>query len=186
MAVVTWKAARTAVVFTMLAGSMPFAMSSAKAGAAGLEYAVKANYLYKFAAFVTWPPQAFASELAPFTICVAGTDPFGSALAVAVRGQRIGTHPVAIRRMQRVDSVAGCHVLFAGGTRTQTTADMLHAVGRQPVLTVVDEQQGASDSIIRFVVRGGRVRFIINRGAAGEAGVTISSKLLDLAVAVES
>lgn len=162
------------------------AMVPAQAHSAALEYAVKANYLYKFAPFVTWPGQVFANDRAAFQICVAGTDPFGSALDAAVRGQRVGSHPVAIRRIPRADMAAGCHILFVGGSDAQPTAEMLRAAARLPVLTVADDQQGAGGSAIRFVVRGGRVRFVINRGAAGVAGLAISSKLLELALAVEN
>lgn len=153
---------------------------------ANLEYAVKANFLYKFAPFVVWPPQAFAGDTVPFVICVAGADPFGGALDAATQGQRIGSHPIAIRRLPRLDGTGGCHVVFAGGSRVQSAAAMVQAVAHRPVLTVADDRQGASGSIIRFVVRGGRVRFIINRAAAGMAGITVSSKLLDLAIGVEN
>ena len=39
------------------------------------EYDVKAAYLYNFAKFVEWPPEAFPAPDAPFAICVLGQDP---------------------------------------------------------------------------------------------------------------
>ncbi|HVF94005.1 MAG TPA: YfiR family protein [Sphingomonas sp.] len=164
---------------------VPIALAPAPAAAAALEYAVKANFLYKFAPFVRWPANAFASDRAPFQICVAGADPFGSTLDDAVRGQRIDTRAIAIRRMQPLDPVSGCQILFVGELRGQTAVDIMRTSRRQPVLIVTDERQGNVNGAIRFVIRGGRVRFVINRANAASAGLTISSKLLELAVAVE-
>ncbi|HET6969756.1 MAG TPA: YfiR family protein [Phenylobacterium sp.] len=148
-----------------------------------LEYAVKAAYLYKFAPFVEWPPRAFTSPAAPLQLCVLGADPFGSSLELAVNGQRVGGRPVAVRRLQRVDVASGCHILFVGDSRAQSALDAIKAVRGSPTLTVAD---GGSDigAIIRFVVRDNRVRFDIDTAAAAANGVTISSKLLSLAMSL--
>ena len=59
------------------------------AAAESLEYSVKANYLVRFAAFVNWPPEAFATPTSSLTICVIGVDPFGPSLTKAAAGQTI-------------------------------------------------------------------------------------------------
>ena len=151
---------------------------AAPAQAATLEYAVKANFLYKFAPFVGWPAQALAGA-GPFRICVAGSDPFGAALDTAVRGQRVGGHVIVINRVQRGAALTGCHILFVGGA---ASAEALRTVAGQPVLTVADDHEGAIGAMIQFVLRGGRVRFTIDRAAAAASGLDVSSKLLDLAV----
>jgi hypothetical protein len=53
-----------------------------------------------------------------------------------------------------------------------------------PVLTVTDEAQGSAHGIIHFVIRGNRVRFAIDDAAAAKNGMTISSKLMRLALSV--
>ncbi len=79
-----------------------------------LEYAVKANYLVRFTAFVEWPPRAFADPRAPVVICVAGRDPFGATLDRAARGQTAYGRPLTVRRPATREATAGCHVLYAG------------------------------------------------------------------------
>lgn len=172
MAAVTRVAA--GIAFCLLAGG-------SGAGAVTLEYAVKANFLYKFAPFVNWPPQAFAGG-APLQICIAGADPFGSALDTAVRDQRVNGRAIAVRRMQRVVGAEGCQILFVGTSSAEPPGDMLRAVAGRPVLTVTDEQQRVAGGMIHFVVRNGRVRFTIDRAATTASGLEVSSKLLDLAV----
>jgi hypothetical protein len=167
--------------------ALAFAAACAPAGARAqdraMEYAVKATYLYKFAPFVAWPPRAFASPSSPLQVCVLGRDPFGATLDRAVLGQRVDGRPVAVRRLQRVDASSGCHILYLGASPSQTTPEALRAVQGSPTLTVADHG-GEPDAIIRFVVTGNRVRFDINAAAAAANGVTISSKLLSLAMSV--
>jgi hypothetical protein len=43
------------------------------------EYLVEASFLYNFAEFVEWPPQAFKSPSDPIVIGVLGKNPFGDA-----------------------------------------------------------------------------------------------------------
>ena len=145
------------------------------------EYAVKASYLYKFAPFVQWPPAAFETPTAPLVICIAGLDPFGPALAEAVRGQRVNGHPVMVRHVEAVRPGIACHILFVSGGATE---EALQAVEHEPVLTVTDHTRSGAGGMIQFVMVAGRVRFMIDQAAAQDSGITISSKLLGLAVSV--
>jgi len=148
-----------------------------------LEVAVKATDLYKFAAFVDWPPSAFAGPAEPAVVCVAGDDPFGAILDQAVRGQRIGARPIVVMRLDRVERGAPCTILFAAPSRRQPPAEALDRVRGQPVLTVTDDADDpAARGMIDFVLRDGRVRFRIDPRAAERSGLSISSKLLGLAL----
>lgn len=162
------------------------AAATAGAQSASLEYAVKANYLYKFTPFVEWPARAYASPTSPFAICVAGQDPFGPLLDRAVQGQQVDGHPIVVRRLAVAEPGAGCHMLFAGHSSRQSTAQMLSALAGQPVLTVTDQAAKGAGGMIQFVLQDGRVRFAIDAKAAAAGGLTISSKLLGLAVSVRT
>jgi len=174
------RAAGSAAALALAALSAP---TGVQAQDRAMEYAVKANYLYKFAPFVEWPPRAFASASSPLQLCVLGRDPFGATLDRAVSGQRVDGHPVTVRRLQRVDAASGCHILYLGASSSQTAPEALRAVQGSPTLTVADNN-GGSGAIIRFVVSGNRVRFDIDTAAAAANGVTISSKLLSLAMSM--
>jgi hypothetical protein len=154
--------------------------------AVSLEYAVKATYLYKLAPFVNWPPDDFATADAPFQICVVGTDPFGDFLDKAVAGRGMGTHPFAVRRLESVDGVADCQILFISHLPEMTTREALATVSGKPVLTVTDSTAPDADGIVHFVIDRGRVAFEINTAAAARNQLTISSKLLQLAVAIKA
>jgi hypothetical protein len=166
-----------------LAVLLPAAAVQPTLAATPLEIAIKATDLYKFAAFVDWPPSAFAGPTDPAVVCVAGDDPFGAVLDQAVRGQKIDSRPIVVMRLDRVDRGARCHVLFVGPSRRQPAADALDKVRGQPVLTVTDDA-GDPDArgMIDFVLREGRVKFRIDPRRAERSGLQISSKLLSLAV----
>jgi hypothetical protein len=63
---------------------------------------------------------------------------------------------------------------------------MLASIGRQPILTVTDARAGSNRGIIHFATVSGRVRFFIDEAAAAQRGLSISSRLLNLAVAVRT
>jgi len=169
---------RRLVAFIALAGL--FGLAAARAQSS-LEYTVKAAYLAKFAPFIDWPADAFASPNAPLNICVLGSDPFGADLEKATAGQKDGDHPLAVRRMETLLPEAVCHILFI---HDATLADAaLDALRMRPVMTVTDSGMHAH-GIISFVVIDNHVRFDIDDDAARRVGLSISSKLLTLAHAV--
>ena len=157
----------------------------ARAQKASLEYAVKATYLYKFAPFVTWPAGAFAVPSEPLWLCIQGDDPFGPIIDRAVAGQSVGGRPIALRRLRAIDSQSRCHILYLAGSARQGIAEALAAVDDRPVLTVTDAAIDPNvKGIVHFVVHDNRVRFEIDDYAAWQHGLTISSRVLSLAVAV--
>ena len=153
------------------------------ASAASPEYAVKASYLYKLALFIDWPPTEFASPDAPFRVCVAGEDPFGDFLKDAVAGRSLGTHPFQVQ-LVALAPATDCQILFLGRLSRKRASQALAAVAGKPVLTVVDSATPYSGGIVQFVVDRGRVRFQIDTVAAARNHIPISSKLLNLALAV--
>jgi hypothetical protein len=153
------------------------------ARADGLETAIKATYLYKFAPFVEWPDSAFAGPTSPFALCIVGADPFGSVLDRAVQGQHVGERPIVVRRLDTAQRAVGCQVVYLAGSPGQSVAEALKALRGAPVLTVADGR--AAGAMINFELRDQRVRFEIDDAAAADAGLNISSKLLSLAVEVQ-
>jgi hypothetical protein len=176
--------ANACLLALLLAGVSGKANAQPARAGISLEYAVKATYLYKLAPFVNWPPATFSAADQPFRICVAGDDPFGHYLEKAVAGRSLGTHPFEVRRLDTLTPEAACQIVFISHLPSQSIHDALDAVSGRPVLTVVDSTASHQGGIVQFVIRRGRVRFVIDTGAAARNHITISSKLLNLAVAV--
>ena len=161
-------------------------LTASPAAAESLEYSVKANYLVRFAAFVQWPPEAFPTPTSALAICVLGADPFGADLTNAAAGQMINGRAIIVRKLARVDARSACNILYVGRGGEQTVREVSDILERRPVLIVTDEARGAERGHLHFVVAGNRVRFHIDDAAAKQSGLTISSRLLSLAVTVKA
>lgn len=143
------------------------------------EFQVKAVFLFNFAQFVAWPPEAFADEQSPLVIGVLGADPFGRFLDDVVQGESVSGHVIAVRRYRKIEDVERCHVLFVSGSEGAHVARIAQALRGRPILTVCDwEGLARHGAMVRFLNEDDRVRLQINLDAAKAAGLMISSKLL--------
>ena len=149
------------------------------AAAPSLEWAVKAEYLFKLVPFVDWPQSAFGAPADPFRLCVVGQDPFDGLLDQAAQGQTAGGRPITIVRLKTVSSDDHCQLVYVDGD-PQFVAQSLAAVGGSPVLTVTDKQADEK-GVVNFVTVQNHVRFEIDREAAVGNHLNISSKLLTIA-----
>jgi hypothetical protein len=146
------------------------------------EYELKAAMLYNLTRFVEWPPSAYADAQAPTVLCILGRDPFGDSLTSFVSKQSASGRPVQIRRIANDKGIRGCHVVYISSSEWKSIVPILSALRGTSVLTVGEMAQfAARGGMIQFSLEEKRVRFEINLGAASEADVKISSRLLVLA-----
>lgn len=156
------------------------ALPAVAAAQSAAEYDVKAAFLFNFAKFVDWPPEAFPDPNS-LKVCVLGDDPFGGSLQT-VTGEQVGSRKLTVMRTGSLAKPAGCQILFISRSEREHVSQILAAVKGSPVLTVGDTKGFADDGvIINFVLEGSKVRFEINTDSADRAKLKISSKLLQLA-----
>ena len=144
------------------------------------DLAVKAAFLPKFARYVTWPPSSSARGR-QMVLCVIGDDPFGSMLTQTAAREQIDGRAMVVRHLDSAAGASDCAIAFVDGARA---GEALAALGRQPILTVTDSRSGSQRGVIHFALVDGRVRFFIDNAQAQARGLTISSRLLALAIGV--
>jgi hypothetical protein len=165
-------------------GVVLFLALGARAQSAG-EYQVKAAFLYNFAKFIEWPPSSFPDASAPIRICILGRDPFGAELhqiadEKSVNGRKLQVHQLADLRTART-----CHILFIASSEKPQLKQTLESLQGADVLTVGDTEGFVEKGgMINFVLENDRVRFEVNQKAAEQAGLKVSSKLLNIAKSV--
>jgi hypothetical protein len=143
------------------------------------EYRVKAVFLFNFAQFVDWPPEAFRGPEAPFVIGILGDDPFGAELDAVVQGETVGQRRLLVERYRTVAELRNCNILYIGRTEIGNLAQILAALRGRSVLTVSDtETDDQAGVIIRLLNQRSHIRMQIDVGAAKRSNLTISSKLL--------
>ena len=146
------------------------------------EYDLKAAFLYNFAAFVDWPPQAFSSDDAPFVIGVLGYDPFGGALDQIVSGERAKGRPIIVRRLQALEQVRSCHILFISASERYRIYEILRYARGRALLTVSDVPNFTGvGGMVGFETEGNRIILNVNMAAVQSAELVVSSKLLRVA-----
>ena len=147
----------------------------------GLEYEVKAAFLFNFIQFVEWPGESLhAGE--PFRLCLAGENPFGGMLERTVAGEQAAGRPIEVEVLAPDAPPAKCQALFVPRSQAGRTSAILRNVGTLPVLTVGESARFLENGgLVNFVVDGGQVRFDVNADAAAARGLRISSKLLRVA-----
>jgi hypothetical protein len=174
---------------TIVAAALCLASSVHAEPSPSLEYAIKAAYLYKLAAFVEWPPSSFESPASPLHICIVGDDPFKAMLDQAVAGVTVAGRPIQVARYDAAQPNMGCQIAYVAGSAAQSRADALKALKGEAVLTVTDRGRGPADpgaeqGIVSFVLKDNRVRFDIDQREAALDHLALSGKLLSLALEV--
>jgi hypothetical protein len=159
---------------------------SAPAAAPG-EYQLKAVFLFNFAQFVEWPPQAFPDAQAPLVIGVLGMDPFGAYLDETVRGETVNNRPLVVQRYGRVEDINTCHILFISRSEADRLEQIVASLKGRSILTVSDAEDAALRGVmIRMIMVENKIRLRINLEEAQAANLKISSKLLRPAEIVTS
>jgi hypothetical protein len=143
---------------------------------------VYAAFTLNLTQFVSWPETAFRDEAAPLVIGTFPRDPVNAHLDAAVRQETAGGRPIRTLRLETLDDVARCHVVFLSKSNPRQAAALERAAGR-PILTISDADG--------FLERGGHVRFVpdpprtrlrIAIGNLKRSGLTGRSQLLRFAV----
>lgn len=148
------------------------------------EYQVKAVFLYNLINFVEWPEPSFHTAEPLFTIGILGPNPFGRELAHTVANETV--HDRAIRIVHYTDPAEldqqPCQLLFVTIGLDQAWADLRVKLASKSILSVSD-QDGFADQggMINLLTTGNRIQLEINLDNARQAGLNISSKLLNLA-----
>ena len=145
------------------------------------EASVKAAFLYKFAGYIEWPPEALASG-APFTIAVLGSDAVAEELAQIVPGRSVAGHPVVLKRLAEGESPRGVQLLFVGGSDPGRHAAAIAAAQKGGALVVTESERGlAAGAAINFVASNERIGFEVSLESAQKSGLRISSRMLAVA-----
>jgi hypothetical protein len=174
--------ARTILAVLAALASACFSVAQTPATA---EYELKVAFLFHFAQFVDWPPEAFKDANSALTYCTIGEDPFHGALDATLSGKTIGARSFRVLHFKQPQEIQGCQVLFIGAQEKKLLPRILADVKGNSVLTVGESEHFVEGGgMIGFLLEENKIRFEINLEAAKRAKLTISSKLLVLAKTV--
>ncbi|MGH9736900.1 MAG: YfiR family protein [Candidatus Acidiferrales bacterium] len=149
------------------------------------ESQVEAIYLFNFSRFIEWPASPATTSAATFSLCVLGEDPFGTFLDATLAGESVSGKNIVAKRISKPEDALDCRILFVSASEQDHLKELFEVLAKKSVLTVSDIPRFAErGGMIEFVVDKDKVRFEINLTSATDAGLTLSSDLLKVAVAV--
>lgn len=161
------------------------ANAQSSASAATSEYLIKAGFIYNFAQLVQWPSTAFSQADSPIVIGILGTDPFGTSIDRVVENKKLDGRNLIVKRLRwskDLKDLTECNILFISSSEKEHIPDVINMLKWLPILTI-GETPGfaARGGIINLTLEDNKVRFEVNIGAAKQANLNISSRLLALA-----
>jgi len=148
---------------------------------------LEAAFVYNFVKYVDWPKSAFTNESSPYVIGVLGDNDFGDDLKTAIAGKTINGRELIFKPFGSARDVDNCQVLFIGASEKRRFKEILGILHGKNILTISEADNFIVDGgMINFVLMPDQtIRFQINNPAAKAVGLSISSDLLNLAVAAQ-
>lgn len=142
---------------------------------------VEAAFLRNFAHYVNWPADTFTNPLAPWRICVLGSDPFGNVLEETFKGRLEQGRSFAVVRATSSAEVHACHLVYIAIRSSDGRRAAIADLADRPILTVGDAptflQEGG---MIRFQVSE-FVGFGVNLDRTTAADLKVPTKMLEVA-----
>ncbi|BDQ35513.1 YfiR family protein [Pseudodesulfovibrio portus] len=154
-----------------------FSLSTAVAGGGqGLTASpdrLRALYVQRLVKYVTWPEGAGPGKDEPFIVAAVDPDALRPYFAAGEAAARFRLVQWPARKY---------HVLVLIGAPQREVAAILKRVSGEPVLTISQNPVNLGlGSVVDFAWKNGKLKLEINSDAAEAAGLTVSSRLLQLA-----
>lgn len=146
------------------------------------ENALKAAFIFNFAVFTEWPQEALAGG-APLTVCTGSAGALTPALH-QLNDKMVNGHRIAVR--QGGATLRSCHILVLERADRERWTQLKRELAGASVMTVADDRViGADGAVVALSSEDQRIGFDVDLGAARQARLQLSSKLLRLARSVQ-
>ena len=142
-----------------------------------IEYQVKAAFIYNFIAFTQWPEDVNQN----INLCLHGEDYFGGEID-KLQSKSVNNHKINVARINDYQKLDSCQAIFFSKSVINNLPSILNELENKPILTLADSPKATSLGVtINMGVANEKIVFEINLAVARKSGLSISSKLLQLA-----
>lgn len=150
------------------------------------EYPLKAAFIYNFIKFTRWNNTDSISAAQPLFLGIVGPNYFGESL-LPLEKKKASGRPISLFDCAESDysDITKCQIVFVTLTNPAQFCRVIDVVNNRSVLTISDVEGFAQHGgCIELLEHQGKIRFIINRKAVKEQGLTLSYKVYSMALAV--
>lgn len=160
-----------------------YPLSSQTLAKADQEHQVKAAFIANFVKFIDWPDLGKAGS--KFVVGVYGADAFDRAIEDTLASHTISGHPIVVEQIHSDAEIRQCRLVVSGAS-SEDRIDKMSRICAESGTVLVGESDGFArmGGTIGMLLVSSKVRFEINLESARKSRVSISSKLLSLAIKV--
>lgn len=146
------------------------------------ESQIRAAMLFNLTNFVDWPAAKMGDVQMPFVVGYVGGDAVGVELNNLLRGKQVQGKSISLQHVINAAQVTQCHILYVANSGRKQYKEMAPELSRYAVLIVSERQLGDSGIVIGLPLVDSSIEIQVDLKMAQNNGLTISSKLLRIAV----
>lgn len=162
-------------VIIILSGANPI---SAQENDGTKEYAMKADFLYRFIDYVYWKN---STKTQIFKIAILEGSPITASLLDIAKNKK-----VEVKEYKSLNAVGFCNILFVPYNCTIPIETILSKFSGKPILIVTERNgYGKKGAHMNFVMVDTKLKFEVNLKAINKAEIGVSSFLLQHAIIVQ-
>lgn len=151
-----------------------------------MDYQVKAAIVFKFLGYSTWPDNRFEDAQSPYRIWVIGSNDIKNELVDIVANRVIDGRSIEIHSAKTVNQIRDAHLVFVARKREASLPRLVQLAKKNAFIIVTENEAGlVNGSTINLRQIDNRIRFEISLLSAQENGVSLSSRLLAIAISVK-
>lgn len=166
-------------IFMLALLIMPFSAGgdSTKLGA------LEAAYIYNFTKFTSWPKNTWTiGHQNNLNLCLYGQDDIIDELKL-LNGKKVQHKIISTTHSITEESLGYCHVLYISPSQLRRYEYIINILADKPVLTIGNDPRFLNaGGIISLVQQEDKLRFEVNVETLKHTPLTLSSKLLALAI----
>ena len=144
------------------------------------------EFIYNITKFVHWPNAAEGEQSDSITLCFANVERWQHQIKAQLQGKKSRRRQVITRFPDSPDQYQQCQLLFIGQSEHSRYFSAISNIPAQGVLTIGENDDFMQHGgMFRFFTQRNQLRFEVNPVAAEQAGLKISSKLIQLGMLYE-
>ena len=139
-------------------------------------------FIYNFSKFIQWPTEYKKGD---FVIGVLGNSPVTQHLKSMAASKKVGDQHFSIVRYNKPEDIRRCHILYIPTAQSANLEACKATLAGTSTLIITDKPGlGKNGSGINFLVVDGKPKFELNKSAAEERNLKVSTELAKLAILI--
>lgn len=140
----------------------------------------QAIFVYNFTRLIEWPAEYKTGD---FVIAIYGAGELSNEIKPYTSSKMVGSQPIKVIKINTIDELSKCHILFVGFSKTKELPAITAKVGNNSTLLITEKKGGIDGgATINFTLVEDKLRFELKASNATKVGLKIHSNLENMAI----